>query len=282
MLTAASLLLLLVVVIGLIVYNKAVINKYEGASDMLEGGGSAGEVSASHKKALTESELKHSSRVPFSDVYDSDGNIIVKVVRGADGTYMGADYFRYENGECTAAKRYGADGTLINKTVFKNGDGEVSKTVYAPSYDTRGRFSGYSAAQYGDGDTLIKEEQYMSNGVLSFYLTYEFDDAGRIAVAARYTAYGEVTGYTEYKYDAMGNEKEVLEKDPKGNVTVRDVNYYDTLNRLTKSEHYTSGVPGVLRNYTEYEYSENGNVVKHSYVLKDEYSMTYEEVFYDN
>lgn len=226
--------------------------------------------------SLDRVEVEPELDFPKVKIYDSQGRAVFSPVRNKDGKIDGTFVYEYnDEGACVVEKLYGPDGILVYKDVSGGKNEGVSKTLYETQFDGKNNFSGYTETLLDDKGGVLEKVQCSYNGVVEGKYYYEYDDAGRVTRENRYTTYGELSVYTDYKYDAFGNVIEKIQRDPSGKEVLRDVMTYDGENRILREEHYTVGV---CKSYADYVYNSDGSVTKTSYMLKDEYTMTYVEV----
>ncbi len=213
---------------------------------------------------------------PIVKVYDEKGNLIVSPVRQENGNIDGTMTYEYNSdGECIMEKLYGRDGRLTYKSVLGGTEDGISRTLYETEYDSKNNYTGYTETFFDQNGTVIGKIECSYNGVIEGKYDYEFDEQGRVLRENRYTPYGDLSVYTEYKYDSFGNNTECTQFDSSGKEVLRDVMKYDSENRIVLEEHYTMGV---CKSYVEYTYDDLGNVSKRKFILKDEHTMSYEEV----
>ncbi len=225
---------------------------------------------------LEMSEVVPEIKFPVAPVYGDDGKLLLSHVRGDNGDIDGTIMYQY-NGEgvCVCEKMYGRDGRLTYKNVHGGIKDGVSRTLYETEYDSKNNYSGYTETLFDEKGSIAEKIKCSYNGVVESKFDFEFDEEGRVKRENRYTTYGDLSVYTEYKYDSFGNNTEKIQYDPTGKEVLRDLFVFDSQNRITLEEHYTVGV---CKSYTEYSYDDSGNVFKRSYILRDEHTMTYEEV----
>ncbi len=221
-------------------------------------------------------EVEPEREFPLIRVYNSDGQLSLSPIRLADGSIEGTVAYEYrDDGSVMIERKYSKTGRLLYKDVFGGKDEGTARTLYETEFDSKGNYSGYTETLYNSDGVEIGKTKCSANGVVEGKYDYVYDENGRVSRENRYTPYGELSVFTEYKYDFLGNVTEKIQCDSTGKEVLRDVTTYDDSGRKTLEQHYTMGV---CKSYTEYSYDEAGNVIEKSYMLVDEYNMTYKEV----
>ena len=170
---------------------------------------------------------------------------------------------------------------------IKSKKGGIITTQY--EYDERGRISKVSCPMYEEGTPIFE------NGTIIgffYYSDYVYNNEGLLGKITYYhhNVYeGLLNSETRiYSYDKNGNKiKEMIEY-PRANRTDSILYFYEN-NRLVREDKYDNGIfyqgdiayTG-LRDYIEYEYDNQGNLVKENYYLAYTGLIKYVEYEYDN
>lgn len=220
-------------------------------------------------------EVEPEREFPLIRVYNADGTVSLSPVRLADGSIDGTVAYSYDgDGNVITEKKYSKTGRLLYKDVFGGKEDTTARTLYETEFDSKGNYSGYTETLFNSDGVEIGKNKCSVNGVVEGKYDYIYDENGRVSRENRYTPYGDLSVFTEYKYDYLGNVTEKIQFDSTGKEVLRDTMTYDGDGRIVLEQHYTMGV---CKSYTEYSYDENGNVIEKSYMLVDEYNMTYKE-----
>lgn len=284
-LVLVSVIVLLIITVGVIVsHSKLMGDHYAGADTEETANGADEELEQQMNEMFSEYELYSleikevdpEREFPLIRAYDENGLLMLSPIRLDDGSIEGTFSYEYdEDGNVITEKKYDRAGLLVYKDVIGGRADETARTLYETEFDIKGNYSGYTETLYNSDGVEISKVKCSSNGVVEGKYDFVFDENGRVIRENRYTPYGELSVYTEYEYDYLGNVTEKTQCDYTGKEVLRDVMVYDEFGRTVLEQHYTMGV---CKNYTEYFYDEEGIATEKSYMLIDEYNMTYKEV----
>ena len=247
---------------------------------------SPGEVSANEGQSINmeeeifsaQSEISESESEDVSEVVVEEGpKVLVKMT---EGNYFCEEYEYDINGNCIKSIQQYPEGTCEGYIEYQYD--EEGRKIEESEYSGDGTWYETQKWQYNEMGIIIKvdvEQLYVDE---EYWREYVYDENSRLVKIVAYTGsdgnYRETGVCTTYVYDDAGN---VLEESMFDSINEWTTKYtYNELGQNISMAKYRNSEE--LKEYYEYEYDENGRLVKKYAKYQDSDTFyTYTEYEYD-
>ncbi|HQO09578.1 MAG TPA: hypothetical protein PLK90_05505 [Clostridiales bacterium] len=180
-------------------------------------------------------------------------------------------------------QNFGSDGKILSskRNIYDNSGNKIENI-----FDAEGKLDNSKKISYDNKGCIIEETVYNSLGILESKYKYKYS-GGKLTEACEYNSDGSVSRVELYAYDENGNKTEenfynseseltdshkfVYEKDPAGNLTVKDYYKIDGVENISwekfdvnvKRTEQGSGIKDDPKAViTQFKYDEAGNIIE--------------------
>jgi hypothetical protein len=190
---------------------------------------------------------ENSTEILKEEVYTDEDSIIGSVV------------YKYQNGNLVEKVNLNWDGNLRSYRVYAYND--KGQLVTESLFDENERVQSVSEYDYDSGNNKVKWRLYDGDGAMLAYNTYSYENDKNSKIDF-YNPSGKLQKYIVIEYDESFNKVKESFFHPDGKLeNYTDFEYRGGL--LVSEKSYKA--KGSLTNSIDYEYDDNGNIIKMQY-----------------